>query len=81
MDLMTSTLFDYLEPTSQMIKNLIACEDAYISVIIQILLFLIYSCNLFKKNNDPPREENIFEKVESNNNFFRNSDNEDDDGE
>ena len=73
MDLMTSTLFDYLEPTSQMIEKLIAYEDVYINInhpdIIVIKDALL---NLFKKNKDPPHEENVFIKVESNNNIYRN---------
>ena len=54
MDLMASTLSVYLEPTFQMIKNLIACEDAYINV--NHPDFIVAKdalLNLFKKNNNP----------------------------
>ena len=82
MGLMTSTLSEYLEPILQMIKNLIACEDAYINVNhLDSIVAKDALLNLFKKNNDLPREENAFKKVESNNNIYRNSDNEDEEGE
>ncbi|CAI2360446.1 unnamed protein product [Moneuplotes crassus] len=61
----------------QMIKNLIACEDAYINV--NHPDFIVAKdalLNIFKKGNDPPPEENVFEKIEENNNIYRDSDQE-----
>jgi dynamin 1-like protein len=75
MDVMNNLLTDYLQPTIQMIKNLVACEDAYINV--NHPDFIVAKdalLNLFKKGNDPPREENVFEQVEENNNIYRDSD-------
>ena len=64
-----------------MIKNLIACEDAYINLNHSDFITAKDALlNLFKKNNDSSWEENVFEKVESNN-IYRNSDNEDDEAE
>ena len=75
MDVMNNTLSEYLQPTLQMIKNLIACEDAYINV--NHPDFIVAKdalLNLFKKGNDPPREENVFGQIEENNNIYRDSD-------
>ena len=82
MDVMNNTLSEYLQPTLQMIKNLIACEDAYINV--NHPDFIVAKdalLNLFKKGNDPPREENVFEQIEENNNIYRDSDNEEEEEE
>eukprot|EP00343_Euplotes_focardii_P002486 CAMPEP_0205807072 /NCGR_PEP_ID=MMETSP0205-20121125/10749_1 /ASSEMBLY_ACC=CAM_ASM_000278 /TAXON_ID=36767 /ORGANISM="Euplotes focardii, Strain TN1" /LENGTH=441 /DNA_ID=CAMNT_0053080831 /DNA_START=187 /DNA_END=1512 /DNA_ORIENTATION=+ len=76
-DCLNELLSEYLQPTLQMIKNLIACEDAYINV--NHPDFIVAKdalLNLFKKGNDPPPEENVFEKVEENNNIYRDSDQE-----
>ena len=76
-DVLNNLLSDYLEPTTQMIKNLIACEDAYINV--NHPDFIVAKdalLNLFKKGNDPPPEENVFEKIEENNNIYRESEEE-----
>lgn len=75
MDVINNLLNEYLQPTLQMIKNLIACEDAYINV--NHPDFIVAKdalLNLFKKGNDPPPEENVFEKIEENNNIYRESD-------
>ena len=74
MDVMNSLLSEYLEPTLQMIKNLIAIEDAYINV--NHPDFIVAKdalLNLFKKGNDPPPEENVFEKPEQNCNIYQES--------
>ena len=73
-DVLNNLLSEYLEPTLQMIKNLIACEDAYINV--NHPDFIIAKdalLNLFKKGNDPPPEDNVFEKIEENNNIYKES--------
>jgi dynamin 1-like protein len=82
MDVMTSLLSEYLQPTLQMITNLIACENAYINV--NHPDFIVAKdalLNLFKKGNDPPSEANVFEKTEENNNIYRDSDQESDESE
>ena len=53
MDVMNNLLSEYLDPTLQMIKNLIACEDSYINV--NHPDFIVAKdalLNLFKKGND-----------------------------
>jgi dynamin 1-like protein len=82
MDEMNNLITEYLQPTLQMIKNLIACEDAYINV--NHPDFIVAKdalLNLFKKGNDPPREDNVFENVEENNNIYRDSDAEEEEDE
>jgi dynamin 1-like protein len=82
MDVINNLLSEYLQPTLQMIKNLIACEDAYINV--NHPDFIVAKdalLNLFKRGNDPPPEENVFEKIEENNNIYRQSDAESSEGE
>jgi dynamin 1-like protein len=82
MDVMTNLLSEYLQPTLQMITNLIACENAYINV--NHPDFIVAKdalLNLFKKGNDPPPEDNVFEKPEINNNIYRDSDQESDESE
>mmetsp|Transcript_13524 Transcript_13524/g.13446 ORF Transcript_13524/g.13446 Transcript_13524/m.13446 type:complete len:672 (+) Transcript_13524:25-2040(+) len=74
-DVLNNLLLEYLQPTMQMIKNLIACEDAYINV--NHPDFIVAKdalLNIFKKGNDPPPEDNVFEKIEENNNIYRDSD-------
>ena len=76
-DIFNSTLAEYLEPTLQMIKNLIACEDAYVNV--NHPDFIVAKdalLNLFKKDRNPPPEENVFEKPEDVNNIYKDSDGE-----
>ena len=73
---------EYLEPTLQMIKNLIACEDAYVNV--NHPDFIVAKdalLNLFKRKRNPPPEENVFEKIEDNHNIYKNSDGEEEESE
>lgn len=82
MDVMNNLLSEYLQPTTQMIKNLIAVEDSYINV--NHPDFIVAKdalLNLFKKGNDPPPEANVFEKIQENNNIYRDSDLEDEEEE
>ena len=75
MDVMNNLLSEYLEPTLQMIRNLIAIEDSYINV--NHPDFIVAKdalLNLFKKGNDPPPEGNVFEKPEENHNIYHDSD-------
>ena len=81
-DLFNSTLAEYLEPTLQMIKNLIAWEDAYVNV--NHPDFIVAKdalLNLFKKDKSPPPEENVFEKTEENNNIYRDIGNDEEESE
>lgn len=74
MDVMNNLLSEYLDPTLQMIKNLIAIEDAYINV--NHPDFIVAKdalLNLFKRGNDPPPEDNVFEKEGENYNIYKES--------
>lgn len=61
MDVFSSILNEYLEPTQQMIRNLIAIEDAYINVNNpDFILARDATLNIFKKKQDPPSEDAVF---------------------
>jgi len=61
MDIFSTVLNEYLEPTQQMIWNLIAIEDAYINVNNpDFILAWDATLNIFKKKQDPPSEDAVF---------------------
>jgi hypothetical protein len=56
-----------------MIRNLIAIEDAYINVNNpDFILARDATLNIFKKKNDPPSEENVFQRQDPNHNIYSN---------
>lgn len=58
MDLFMGILNEYLDPTQQMIRNLIAIEDAYINVNNpDFILARDATLNIFKKKQDPPSQD------------------------
>ncbi len=79
MEDMCSILADYLEPTYQMIRNLIAIEDAYINVNNpDFILARDATLNIFKRRNDPPQDHaQMFSRPEPNHNIFQEAPSED----
>jgi len=71
MDVFSTILNEYLEPTQQMIRNLIAIEDAYINVNNpDFILARDATLNIFKKKQDPPSEEGIFQRHDGHHTIF-----------
>lgn len=72
-ELLSELLNELLLPTKQMIKNLIAVEDAYINVNHpDFILARDATLNIFKRNNDPPSSDNVFAKPDKNHNIYEN---------
>lgn len=71
MDVFSSILNEYLEPTQQMIRNLIAIEDAYINVNNpDFILARDATLNIFKKKQDPPSEDAVFQRHDSHHTIY-----------